>query len=344
MAHYKNWIIVAAVVFTLVAFTAFAQADPLATFELRDCFESPPLSEQSANNLWTFHSQDHNGAMFPLDYGFTRYGIFADDEIIGPVISSGDEDWIGVWSGPESIPTFDGVFVHPGKANATAVVFHAPEAMSISEIKLWSEGVGDSAKSNGISVTVNSVISGVTRQIGSFTFFFPSMVETSYTHSTIALQEGDMIEIVYGPNGDHHFDHGNVNVFISTPQTPVPLPIEIDIKPGDDTNVINARGMKTIYVAILSSTDFDAPQEVDPETLTFGPTGNEASPIGCTGNNEDINGDGSSDLLCEFSMKLEGGFPLFECGNTVGILKGKTVPPEGRPLVGQQAVVIVPCK
>jgi len=187
-----------------------------ATFELRDCFESPPLSEQSANNLWTFHSQDHNGGMFPLGPEATTYQITADDEIIGPVISSGDLAWVSGYSGPESVPTFDGVFVHPGKANATAVVFHAPKAMSISEIKLRSEGVYDSAYSNGISVTVNSVISGVTKQIGSFTFFFPSMVETSYTHSTIALQEGDMIEIVYGNNGDHHFDHGNVNVFIFT--------------------------------------------------------------------------------------------------------------------------------
>ena len=90
----------------------------------------------------------------------------------------------------------------------------------ISEIKLWSEGVGDSGyvRCNGFSVTVNSVISGVTKQIGLFTFSFPSMVETIYTHSTIALQEGDMIEIVYGNNGDHHFDHGHVNVFIFTPK------------------------------------------------------------------------------------------------------------------------------
>ena len=189
-----------------------------ATFELRDCFESPPLSEQSANNLWTFHSQDHNGAMFPLGPEATTYQITEDDEIIGPAISSGDSAWIGGYSGPESIPTFDGVFVHPGKAYATAVVFHAPKAMSISEIKLRSEGVADSAYSNGISVTVNSVISGVTKQIGSFTFFYPSMVETSYTYSTIALQEGDMIEIIFGNNGDHHFDHGHVNVFISTPK------------------------------------------------------------------------------------------------------------------------------
>ena len=203
---------------SVVASLVTASNAMVATFELRDCFESPPLSEQSANNLWTFHSQDHNGALFPLGPEATTYQITADDEIIGPVISSGDRAWIGGYSGPESIPTFDGVFVHPGKANATAVVFHAPKAMSISEIKLRSEGVYDSAYSNGISVTVNSVISGVTKQIGSFTFFFPSMVETSYTHSTIALQEGDMIEIIYGNNGDHHFDHGHVNVFIFTPK------------------------------------------------------------------------------------------------------------------------------
>jgi hypothetical protein len=205
---------------SVVASLVTAPTAMAATFELRDCFESPPLSEQSANNLWTFHSQDHNGAMLPLAYEPTGYGNPSEWELIGPVISSGDSAWISVWSGPESVPTFDGVFMHPGTTNATAVVFHAPKAMSISEIKLWSEGVGDSGyvRCNGFSVTVNSVISGVTKQIGSFTFSFPSMVETIYTHSTIALQEGDMIEILYGNNGDNWGDNGNVNVFIVTPK------------------------------------------------------------------------------------------------------------------------------
>ena len=205
---------------SVVASLVTASNAMAATFELRDCFESPPLSEQSANNLWTFHSQDHNGAMLPLGYEPTGYGNHAEFELIGPVILSGDLAWVSVWSGPESVPTFDGVFMHPGTTNATAVVFHAPKAMSISEIKLWSEGVGDSGyvRCNGFSVTVNSVISGVTKQIGSFTFSFPSMVETIYTHSTIALQEGDMIEILYGNNGDNWGDQSNVNVFIVTPK------------------------------------------------------------------------------------------------------------------------------
>ena len=119
-------------------------------------------------------------------------------------------------------PTFDGVFVHSGVTNPTTAVFHAPEAMNISEIKLWSEIVRFGVPANGFDVTVNSVIGGATNFIGSFIFSGPSMVETIYTPSALTLQMGDMIEILYGNNGNHSSDHGNVNVFISS--SPVPEP------------------------------------------------------------------------------------------------------------------------
>ena len=109
-------------------------------------------------------------------------------------------------------------------------------------------------------------------------------------------------------------------------------------------NAINLR-RKSISVAILSSPDFNAPVEVDRSTLTFGPTGNEASPLACTRKSKDVNGDRNPDLVCQFPMKLEGSLPLFDCGDTVGLLKGEMVLPDGRSsFEGQQAVVITPCK
>ena len=68
MTHYKHGIILAIVVFALVAFIPFAQAGPLATtFELREYIEtlSIPFPEQATTNLWTFHNKDHNEAFLP---------------------------------------------------------------------------------------------------------------------------------------------------------------------------------------------------------------------------------------------------------------------------------------
>lgn len=85
---------------------------------------------------------------------------------------------------------------------------------------------GPNAPANGFDVTVNRVVNGITYEIGSFIFSGPSMFETIYTNTGM-LQAGDMIEILYGNNGDYRFDHGNVNVFITASSTPVPIPAAI---------------------------------------------------------------------------------------------------------------------
>jgi hypothetical protein len=118
------------------------------------------------------------------------------------------------------------------------------------------------------------------------------------------------------------------------------LEIAIDIKPGDDTNSINLRS-KTVPVAILSSTYFDAPTEVEIDrlSLTFGSKGDEQSLSSCQFRKpKDVNGDGLKDLVCQFSIKDTG----FRCGDVGGILRGTTV--TGTLFEGSQNVLIAPCK
>lgn len=116
--------------------------------------------------------------------------------------------------------------------------------------------------------------------------------------------------------------------------------VRIDIKPDDFTNTINPKGHGKVPVAILSTRlqdgtlFFDAPSRVDPDSLTFGRTGDEESLAFC--NFEDVNGDGLLDLLCHFSTEET----EFKAGDTVGVLRGKTF--GGTPLRGQGPVRIVP--
>jgi len=114
------------------------------------------------------------------------------------------------------------------------------------------------------------------------------------------------------------------------------IPVAIDIKPGDDTNIIS-RQSKGISVAILSTTGFYAPSVVDQATLTFGATGDEASFKSCARKPKDVNGDGIKDLVCNFSTKLTG----LQCG-TEGILRGETTTTGS--FEGSQTIVITPCK
>ncbi len=120
--------------------------------------------------------------------------------------------------------------------------------------------------------------------------------------------------------------------------SPPVLTVDIDIKPGIGPNSINSNNRGVIPVAILSTPDFDAPTEVDRDSLTFGRTGDESSLAFCNRGSEDVNGDGLPDLVCHFHTQGTG----FQCGDTEGVLRGETL--DGVPIEGTDSVRIVPCR
>jgi len=119
---------------------------------------------------------------------------------------------------------------------------------------------------------------------------------------------------------------------------PQVITVAIDIKPGSFPNSINPQSKSKIPVAILSSPTFAAPSDVDDASLTFGRVGNEQSLAFCSPSPQDVNGDGLLDLVCHFNTQQTG----FQKGNTVGVLKGKTM--DGIPFKGTDSVNIVPSK
>jgi hypothetical protein len=86
----------------------------------------------------------------------------------------------------------------------------------------------------------------------------------------------------------------------------------VDIKPKDDQNKINLCQKKPFPVAILSSATFDAPAEVDPDTVTLADAsvkrvGKDKLPWTDT---KDVNGDGFADLTVKIlteELALESG-------------------------------------
>ena len=119
---------------------------------------------------------------------------------------------------------------------------------------------------------------------------------------------------------------------------PPVVEVTIDIKPGSFPNSINHKSKGKIPVAILSTADFDAPGDVDWDSLAFGPIGDEKSLAFCSPSPEDVDDDGLYDLVCHFFTQSAG----FECGNEVGYLKGQTV--DGVSIEGSDSVRVVPCK
>jgi hypothetical protein len=147
------------------------------------------------------------------------------------------------------------------------------------------------------------------------------------------VRDGKFQRVCYEDDSDTYCY--NFPVYSAFLLTPI-LEVTIDIKPWWNSNSVNLRETGIIPVAVLSTKNFCAPKMLNRNTLTFGAKGNEKSLSFCS--SIDVNRDGYRDLLCFFYNETAG----FHCGNTKGILKGKTV--DGMPIEGRDTVKIVPCR
>jgi hypothetical protein len=136
--------------------------------------------------------------------------------------------------------------------------------------------------------------------------------------------------------GYHGWDNDGPHGFIATPIS-TSIPVNIDIKPGDETNCVNINDHGVIPVAILGSTDFDVAQ-VDPETCSL-----QGMSVKMVGKSDklicdytDLNGDGYIDLL----LKIEDSDGNFVEGQTVATLTGTLL--DGTPIEGTDTICIVP--
>jgi probable HAF family extracellular repeat protein len=149
------------------------------------------------------------------------------------------------------------------------------------------------------------------------------------------VRDGQFQEVCYEEGGTTYCNRFPIySAFLLSPI----IEAIIDIKPGWDPNTVNPRNRGRIPVAILSTKDFDAPSQVDQNSLTFGSTGNEESLLSCNRRPRDVDGDGLKDVMCYFSIRSTG----FQCVDTEGILKGNTV--DGMPIEGRDSVTVQRCQ
>ena len=127
----------------------------------------------------------------------------------------------------------------------------------------------------------------------------------------------------YSPGGPYQLVINDVR-HPNAPPAPAPLPtvkhVPIEVMDWDrEESLEKGEGQEPIQVAILSMKDFDA-MTVDPNTLTFGSTGNEKSLIKCHKHGKDVNHDGHIDMICYFKSAVAN----FQTGDLNGVLKAKT--------------------
>jgi hypothetical protein len=113
---------------------------------------------------------------------------------------------------------------------------------------------------------------------------------------------------------------------------PALLQLPIDIEPGGVSNSVNLLSRGVIPVSILGSEEFDVAR-IDPETLSFGPTGAAPAHRG-GGHFADVNGDGHLDFLSHYRVGETGLAP----GDMEVCVTGGTL--DGTPFEGCDTVEV----
>lgn len=108
--------------------------------------------------------------------------------------------------------------------------------------------------------------------------------------------------------------------------------VNLDIKPGSFPNSVNLKSEGVIPVAILTTDSFDA-STVDADTVLFGVTGTESSPIHSA--LSDVDNDGDLDMIFQFPV-LDTGLVI---GDTQAQLTGETL--DGQLIEGSDSINIV---
>jgi len=109
--------------------------------------------------------------------------------------------------------------------------------------------------------------------------------------------------------------------------------VDIDVKPGNKSNVINPNQESKTWAVILGNADFDVTL-VDPTTMRLGP--DEASPDRFRFKDVDCNG--YFDLMGRFKIPQTG----ISCGDTEVQLTAETF--DGQALVGSDSITAVGCQ
>jgi hypothetical protein len=263
---------------------------------------------------WRYHGYLYDGVNFtPIDVPGASYTVAFGINDSGIIVGYYDDD-----TGEHGY-LYDGVNFTPIDVPGASYT----DALGINDSGIIVGYYGDATVSHGYLYNGGSLT-------------YPIDVPGASYTDAIGINDSGIIVGYYGDTtGSHGFVTSPVSKLVSKP-------VSIDIRPRDRLNRINPKSKGKIAVAIFSTKDFDAPHQIDLKSLTFGSTGDEQSLAFCHAKHvkhgKDVNRDGLKDLVCHFYTRDTG----FQCGDTKGTLKGKTL--DGTPIEGSDSVRIGPCK
>jgi hypothetical protein len=205
---------------TLVAASLAASTLSCAAFaditNFRDWMDANGVATNSTSNTW---------------YGTTGVG----GSLLAPVTNSNGSYWsgqfaggtpvlalaanVGSYAGAAGPATFNGSWIHTAPSVATVLVFQPSQATYATGMNVRSELIANGLSGNGISISVSTVIGGVTTNRGTTTLVGTTADQLDFFAfgSGVTLGVGDKVMISFGDRGNYNFDHANFNAWLAVP-------------------------------------------------------------------------------------------------------------------------------
>jgi hypothetical protein len=241
----------------------------------------------------------------------------------GPPIASDGDGYGGIGGQGSSDPHW--LIGNSGPFSPITIDFEMPPA----SVTLALVSVGDA------TATVTAYASDYTTTLDSVSVSNPGTGVGYMKIDWVTLNGPDISRIHFEISNSYSYDGigiDDVSFTVSLGE----IPVDIDIKPGSDSNPINPDSKGLVPVAIFSSPEFDATQ-VDPTSISLAGAG-----VAVRGKDklmaheEDVNNDGLIDLVVQVETQ---NFTDLSDGGTVE-LAGATF--GGQAVVGYDEVIIVP--
>lgn len=194
-----------------VALVAGAASASITNF--REWLNANPTTPNSTSNEW-FATTGLGGAMMTeTGDAWITSGVQFSTPLFGPRTSVGSDN------GAAGPATFEGFWVHPGSGVPAVLVFAPQDDVIVGAVQVRSELIANGLSGNGVTISVQTVIDGVTSNLGTTVLGGTSSDQTdTFTLPLPAtLNAGDRVNIIFGDNGSYLFDHVNANVWLTVP-------------------------------------------------------------------------------------------------------------------------------
>jgi hypothetical protein len=183
----------------------------------RDWMDANGVAANSTANTWYGLAGVGGPLLTPMTASFGSFWGYPPTSDDTPLLAL--EADVGSYGGAAGAATFNGSWVHAGPGIPAVLVFAPSQATYATGMNVRSELIANGLSGNGITISVATVIGGVTTDRGTATLSGTAndRLDLFSFGAGVTLGAGDKVLIVFGDNGNYQFDHANFNAWLGVP-------------------------------------------------------------------------------------------------------------------------------